>query len=275
MFEGEKPRTPSINMNMPTAARMYDWLLGGIDNYDVDKEACHRLLDIAPSSQLLARNNRSFLQRVIRILADDFGIDQFLDHGSGLPTQDNVHQIAQRINPDAKVVYVDNDPAVLAHARTRLLRNSNTRVLQADMRDTEEILAAAADGNFLNFGKKVAVLFVSVLHCLPDTNDDRAPAALIRKITQALAPGSIIVICQLVSDHDEVRDGVTELMRQATGGQWGRVRERGEVRAYFDGLKILPPGLCDVVDWRPTAAPPPQHLRPTDWVEWGGVAEIL
>ncbi|MFD3420085.1 SAM-dependent methyltransferase [Streptomyces decoyicus] len=273
MPQGEEPRAQSIDMHTPSAARMYDWLLGGVDNYLSDQEACRRLLDIAPSSQLLARNNREFLQRVVRFIAREREIYQFLDHGSGLPTQDNVHQIAQRINPHSKVVYVDNDPIVIAHGRTRLHQNRNTKILRADMRDTELILDSV-DG-FLDMNRPVAALFVSVLHCLPDTDDDRSPAALVRKVAAALAPGSVVVICQLVSEDPKVRQGVTDLMAEVTHGQWGRVRERAEVRTYFSGLKIIEQDLGDVVDWRPTAPPPPPRLRPTDWVEWGGIGEVV
>ncbi|MFC9742693.1 SAM-dependent methyltransferase [Streptomyces noursei] len=272
MPRGEEPRAQTIDMHTPSAARMYDWLLGGVDNYLSDQAACRRLLDIAPSSQLLARNNREFLQRVVRFIAAERKIDQFLDHGSGLPTQDNVHQIAQRINPDSRVVYVDNDPIVLAHGRTRLHQNDNTKILQADMRDTEEILNSV--NGFLDLERPVAALFVSVLHCLPDTDDGRSPADIVSKVAAALKPGSILVICQLVSEDPQVRQGVTDLMAEVTHNQWGRVRERGEVRAYFDRLQIIKPDLGDVVDWRPTAPPPPSHMRPTDWVEWGGVAEV-
>ncbi|MFE7276919.1 SAM-dependent methyltransferase [Streptomyces sp. NPDC057623] len=273
MTHGEKPQTHFIDTSMASAARMYDWLLGGTENYEVDRAACGKLLEIAPSSQHLARTNREFLRRVVRILATERGITQFLDHGSGLPTQDNVHEVAQRARPDAKVVYVDNDPMVLAHARTSLDDNENTRVLDYDMRETHSI-RQATDG-FLDWNRPIAALFVSVLHCLPDTDDERDPAAVIKAVADQLAPGSYMVICQLVSDDPAVRQGVTQLMEGATNGKWGRVREPSEVRRYFDHLEIEdPPGLVNVMDWRPDSPPPPDDRRPTDWVEWGGVGRI-
>ncbi|MBM7166850.1 SAM-dependent methyltransferase [Streptomyces sp. G44] len=273
MDNGEKPQTHFIDTSNASAARMYDWLLGGTENYEVDRVACQELLTIAPSTQQLARSNRDFLRRVVRFLAAEKRITQFLDHGSGLPTQDNVHEVAQRVRPGAKVVYVDNDPMVLAHARTSLDDNENTMVVDYDMRRTHDIRQATE--GFLDWGEPMAALFVSVLHCLPDTDDERDPAAVIRAVTDQLVPGSYVVICQLVSDDAAVRDGVTRLMAKATHDNWGRVRETHEVRRYFDSLEIeTPPGLGDVIDWRPDSPPPPAHLRPTDWVEWGGVGRV-
>ncbi|WP_185036606.1 SAM-dependent methyltransferase [Streptomyces candidus] len=270
MPHGEKPRTEEIDMNTPSVARMYDWLLGGVENYASDREACAQLLKIAPSTQLLARNNRAFLRRVVRTLVTEFGITQFLDHGSGLPTQDNVHQIAQRIDPNCRVAYVDNDPIVLAHGHASLQENDRTLIVQQDMRETAKIREATE--GFLRWDRPIAALFVSVLHCLQDTDDARDPAAVVRAVAGQLAPGSCMVICQLVSEDLAVRDGVTQLMDVTTGGRWGRVRTEEEVRRYFDGMSIVAPGLTDVVDWRPDSVPPPKEHRPTDWVEWGGVA---
>ncbi|GHA78213.1 SAM-dependent methyltransferase [Streptomyces termitum] len=273
MAYGEKPQTRTIDSSYASAARMYDWLLGGTENYQVDREACGELLRIAPSTQQLARNNRAFLRRVVRYLVQERGITQFLDHGSGLPTQDNVHEVAQRFDRDAKVVYVDNDPMVLAHAKTYLNDNSNTHVLDIDFRETEAIHRATS--GFLDWTKPIAALFVSVLHCIPDSPDETDPAAVIREVAGRLAPGSCMVICQLVSDDPVVRNEVTRLMDEATAGHWGRVRERDEVARYFDGLETIePPGLVDVIDWMPDSSPPPLERRAKDWVEWGGVGVI-
>ncbi|MBH1938837.1 SAM-dependent methyltransferase [Streptomyces sp. AV19] len=277
MVHSEKQKAPRIDVNTPSAARMYDWLLGGIDNYLPDREACAELLEIAPSSQALARSNRAFLRRVVAVLVEQYGVEQIIDHGSGLPTRDNVHQVAQRINKNCRVVYVDNDPLVLAHGRTSLEENSNTAVIQADMRDTGVIFDHEETRRLIRPGHRTAALFVSVLHCLPDTDDDRSPAALIRRVAgvlRELGPGNFLVMCQLISDNPDVRRKVTQLMARKTGDKWGRVRERDEVEAYFRGLQVLEPGLVDVVDWRPDVAPPPAALRPTDWVEWGGLAQL-
>ncbi|MFE2928278.1 SAM-dependent methyltransferase [Streptomyces goshikiensis] len=269
---GQDPHTPLIDMHTPSVARMYDWLLGGVENYASDRAACADLLRIAPSTQLLARNNRAFLRRVVRILVEDYGIQQFLDHGSGLPTQDNVHEVAQRAHPDCKVAYIDNDPMVLAHARTMLDENAGTVVVHADLRETGRIRRETEP--FLDWDQPIAALFVSVLHCIPDGDEHRSPALVVRETADLLPDGSFMVICQLVSDDPVVRHDVTKLMEDATHGNWGRVREPHEVRRYFDGLEILDPGLVDVVDWRPDGLPPRAQDRPTDWVEWGGVARV-
>ncbi|WP_030022814.1 SAM-dependent methyltransferase [Streptomyces monomycini] len=274
MRDGEKCISHAIDVHTPSVARMYDWLLGGIDNYQSDRNACAELLTIAPSTQALARNNRAFLRRVVRVLAKEYRIRQFLDHGSGLPTQDNVHQIAQGIDPASRVVYIDNDPIVQAHGRTTLAANDRTAVINADMRDTEVIFAHPAVQRLIDLTQPVAALFVSVLHCLPDTGDDKAPGTLVKRVAARLPAGSLMVICQLVSDKPSVREGVTALMERSTHGNWGRVREQREVAAYFEGMRVIRPGLTDVVDWRPDAQPPPPERRATDWVEWGGVAQL-
>ncbi|MFD3950191.1 SAM-dependent methyltransferase [Streptomyces albidoflavus] len=272
MTRGEKPPTHHIDMNTPSVARMYDALLGGVYNYRVDRDACNELLRIAPSTQLLARNNRAFLKRVVRILHQEHGVRQFLDHGSGLPTQENVHEIAQGLDDGCRVAYVDNDPMVHAYGRTTLAENDNTMVIDADMRCTSTIFDRVED--FFDWQEPVAALFVSVLHCLKDRSDDLDPHAMITRVVDRLPPGSFLVLCQLVSEDAAVRDGVTLLMERATGDRWGRVREPDEVRAFFAGLEVVDPGLVDVVDWRPDTPPPPPEMRATDWVEWGGVARL-
>ncbi|TPQ23504.1 SAM-dependent methyltransferase [Streptomyces sporangiiformans] len=261
---------PNFDISTPSVARMYDWLLGGTDNYASDREACGALLEIAPSSRELALTNRAFLRRVVRFLADDCGIRQFLDHGSGLPTRDNVHQVAQRIHADARVAYVDNDPIVLAHGRTMLAENDQTAVLCADLRDTDEILDHEDVRRLIRDDEPTAALFVSVLHCLPDKDD---PAALLRRVADRLAPGSYMVVCQLVSDDARVREGVTDLMAGATGGRWGRVRSKAEVRTFLDGWELLDPGLVEVSTWRPDSDLTVWR-EGNEWEEWGGVVRL-
>ncbi|MFI9586971.1 SAM-dependent methyltransferase [Streptomyces sp. NPDC052236] len=258
-----------IDVGTPSVARMYDWLLGGIENYESDRKACAALLKVAPSSRELALNNRAFLRRVVRYLAKERGIRQFLDHGSGLPTQDNVHQIAQSIDPASRVVYVDNDPIVLAHGRTTLEENGRTAVIHADMRRTDDIFGHPDVERLISRTEPTAALFVSVLHCLPDGDD---PGALVRGVAERLAEGSFLVVCQLVSDRADVRQGVTDLMEKATHGRWGRVREKHEVAAYLAGMDIIEPGLVDVTQWRPDSEVLPR--RPEEWEEWGGVAQL-
>lgn len=258
-MQADKQLSTEIDANVPTAARMYDFYLGGKDNYAADRAAVGELDKVVPSTRRLALNNRRFLQRVVRVLAEDYGIRQFLDHGSGLPTQDNVHQVAQRVAPDSRVVYVDNDPMVLVHGRALLDQNDQTAVIHADMRATEEIFSHPDTQRLIDFSQPVAVLFNSVFHCIPDSDTD-GPRAVVRRVTERLAPGSFAVMCQLVSEDAEVRKFVTDFMDQATQGHWGRVREPKDVEALFDGMDILEPGLVEVSTWRPDTEVAPRQL---------------
>ncbi|MGW5122322.1 SAM-dependent methyltransferase [Streptomyces noursei] len=273
MSQGEPPQHEKrpVDVEKPSVARMYDYYLGGRNNYAVDQKACDELSKQVPSTKILAQNNRRYLRRVVHVLAAEYGVRQFIDHGSGLPTQDNVHEVAQRVHHDARVVYIDNDPIVLAHGRALLKTDKNTEVIQADMRDTEYIFAHPSVRRLIDLSQPTAALFVSVLHCIPDRDD---PAGLIRHVARKLGPGHFMVICQLVSDRPSIRSWVTDFMRTSTGGNWGRVREHREVDRYFDGMEILPPGEpTEVSLWRPEDLAPKQ---PSDeWIEYGAVARIL
>ncbi|MGW7412609.1 SAM-dependent methyltransferase [Streptomyces sp. NPDC054863] len=260
-----------MDLSVPSAARMYDWLLGGSNNFAADQAACEQLLETAPSTKALALNNRWFLQRVVRTLAADHGIKQFIDFGSGLPTQDNVHQIAQRVHSDARVVYVDNDPVVLAHGRSLLDENDRTAIVSSDMAKTEEIFNDEEFKRLINLDEPVAALFVSVLHCIPDAGD---PRGVVRRVLEKLPRGkSFAVICQLVSDDEQLRNEVTEMMRRQTNDNWGRVREVSDVEGYFEGLEVQEPGLVDVTDWRPDSELQ-QRQRSIEWTEFGGLAKL-
>jgi hypothetical protein len=271
MSTGKKLST-EIDASVPTAARMYDHYLGGKDNYAVDRAACEELDKVVPSTRALALNNRRFLQRVVRTLAQEYGLRQFLDHGSGLPTQNNVHQVAQGIDPDSRVVYVDNDPMVLVHGRALLEQNERTAVIQADMRETEGIFSHPDTQRLIDFSQPVALLFNSVFHCIPDSETD-GPPAVVRRVTERLAPGSFLVMCQLVSEDPQVREFVTDFMDKATQGHWGRVREEKDVAQWFEGLEILEPGLVEVSTWRPDSEVAPRQLT-HEWVEFGGVGRL-
>ncbi|MFI8258493.1 SAM-dependent methyltransferase [Streptomyces filamentosus] len=259
-----------VDLSVPSAARMYDWLLGGNNNFEVDQEACELLLEVAPTSREIALNNRWFLQRVVQVLAREHGIRQFIDFGSGLPTQRNVHQIAQEVDPGARVVYIDNDPVVLALGQSLLDENDNTTILPFDMTDTDGIFAHTDLQRLIDFTEPVAALFVSVLHCLPDS---AGPKQLVERVVSRLAPGSFVVVCQLVSDDPRVRHGVTELMRQQTHDNWGRVREKADVEKIFENLIVEEPGLVDVTDWRPDSEIQ-QRQRSIEWTEYGGLGRI-
>ncbi|MFF9408478.1 SAM-dependent methyltransferase [Streptomyces anandii] len=268
----ENHLSTKIDENVPTAARMYDHYLGGKDNYAADRAACEELDKVVPSTRRLALNNRRFLQRAVRTLAEEYGIRQFLDHGSGLPTQDNVHQVAQRIDPKTHVVYVDNDPMVLVHGRALLQQDERTTVIHADLRQTDEIFSHPETERLIDFSQPVAVLFNSVFHCIPDSETD-GPMAVVRRVRERLAPGSVMLMCQLVSEDPEVRAFVTDFMAQATQGHWGRVREREDVAEWFRGLEILEPGLVEVSTWRPDTEVAPRQLT-NEWIEFGGLGMV-
>lgn len=262
-----------VDFTIPSVARMYDYALGGKDNYAADREAVAHLESMLPGTTQLCLTNRAFLRRAVRLLAEEYGVRQFLDHGSGLPTQDNVHQVAQRVDPEARVVYVDNDPIVLAHGRALLAENDRTHVVQADMRDLDGIYGHPEVTRLIDFSRPVGVLFVSVLHCLPDED----AAGLLPAVTARLAPGSFVVANQLVSENATIRREVTAFMVESTQGNWGRLRQPHEVERYFDGLEVLEPGLVEISRWRPDSDFP-RRTAESDlheaWVEFGGVARV-
>ncbi|MFI9833749.1 SAM-dependent methyltransferase [Streptomyces sp. NPDC051913] len=268
--EGARVLPYGVDVTVPSVARMYDHLLGGRDNYPADRAACDELLHHVPSMRELALNNRQFLRRVVHVLAAEYGIRQFIDHGSGLPTQDNVHEVAQRVDPDSRVVYIDNDPIVRRIGGLLLESNENTAVLQADMRDTDAIFSSEPVDRLIDPTEPVAALFVSVLHCLPDSSQ---PARLIAQVADRLPAGSMMVVCQLVSDSAQVRDVVTRLMDVQTQGHWGRVREKADVAAFCAPLDLVEPGLVEVSAWRPGQDDVPAQLT-WEWEEYGGVGFV-
>ncbi len=197
------PRHPAgIDTSRPNPARIYDALLGGKDNFPADRDAAEAILDVAPPARRGAKENRAFLQRAVRYLAREAGIRQFLDIGTGLPTQGNVHQIAQAIAPDARVAYVDHDPVVHVHANALLADNTTTVAVLADLREPEVILGHPEVRRVLDFTRPLAVLLVAVLHFLRDEED---PAGIVARLRDAMAPRNYVVIGQ---DHRRLPAGV-------------------------------------------------------------------
>lgn len=259
---------PDIDTRMPSVARGYDYMLGGTDNYEADRRAAEALEDMFPGTYALARNNRRYLERVVRYLAAECGIRQFIDHGTGLPTQNNIHQVAQSIAPGSRVVYVDNDPVVLAHGRVKALlaEDNSTAFIEADACDTGMILSHPDTQRLINFDEPVAALYISFLHCIPDARD---PLGIVRQLVGRLAPGSYLAISHLVSDDPQTREKITGFMVQASGGNWGRVRQKEEVREFFGDLEIIEPGLVNVTAWHPDGREEEQTF---EWLEYGGLA---
>ncbi len=242
----------SFDTSVPNVARIYDYWLGGKDNFAADREAAERSAKAVPQLPWLSRENRRFLGRAVRFCADA-GITQFLDIGSGLPTMDNVHEVAGQGAADPHVVYVDNDPVVISHAQA-LLSSPRTSAIRADLARPREILEDAEVRRLIDFGRPVAILIVATLHFVPDEAD---PAGAVAKLRDAMVPGSYLVI-----SHVEVSpahgagtqprsETAVELGEAQRGTPMAPVRSRKEIAAFFGDLTLLEPGLVDVWDWRP------------------------
>ncbi|MFE9103246.1 SAM-dependent methyltransferase [Actinomadura geliboluensis] len=244
---------PSYDTGTPSPARMYDYFLGGKDNYAADRAAAEQVK--AAVGDVLCHatvwENRRFLQRVVRHLAEA-GIDQFVDLGTGLPTQGNVHEVAQEVVPDAHVVYVDNDPIVLAHGRALLATNATTTVITADARDPEAILGHADLRALIDFSRPVAVLSIALFHFIPDDDD---PAGIVAAFRERLAPGSYFALSHLTTDGTpaEELERVVEVYRKATSPIVFRPPER--IASFFAGFELVEPGLTRPWKWRPEYGP--------------------
>jgi SAM-dependent methyltransferase len=238
--------------DVPHPARVYNVWIGGKDHFPPDRKAAAEVASCRPQVVAGARANRAFLGRVVRYLAGQRGIRQFLDIGPGLPAPGSTHKVAQAIAPESGVVYVDNDALVLAHARALLTssREGVCEYLDADLRDTETILTQAA--RTLDFTQPAAVILVAVLHFLADPDD---PAGVVAALAGALAPGSFVVISHLTADFapDEVASGVAAYNALVPAGITARTHR--EVTALFGGLALVPPGVVPVSEWRPDHAP--------------------
>ena len=239
---------PGFDTSVAHQARMYNYWLGGKDNFAADREAAEEALAAYPGMANLARANRAFLGRLIRYLAGEAGIRQFLDIGTGIPTASNTHQVAQEVAPECRVVYVDYDPVVLAHARALLTSTPEgaTDYIDADLRNPGDILEKAA--RTLDFTKPLAVTMLAILHAI---GDDEDPNGIVAQIIAAVPSGSYLAISHLPSDLEpklaESRDRVNRLSRQ----QYTH-RSHAEVLRFFDGLEMVEPGLVELRKWRPT-----------------------
>jgi hypothetical protein len=264
------PRILDVDTDKPHPARMYDYYLGGKNHFAADRETADRALRSWPAGRIGLRENRKFLGRAVRYLAAEAGIRQFLDIGAGLPATNNVHEVAQRAAPGARVVYVDNDPLVIAHARALLVGSfpGSTSYIQADVRDPYEILDEAMA--YLDFSQPVALMLVAVLHYIPDGDK---PEEITSTLLDSLPPGSYIAASHITPEHaPEWLGGVQDVYRQA--GIPMHPRESDQfARICFEGLEIIPPGVVLVSEWRPdTAGPRP---TPAEVGCYGGIARKL
>jgi hypothetical protein len=253
---------PDFDTRVPHIARIYDYWLGGKDNFAADREAAEKAMAATPTIVPGVRANRRFLGRSVRYLAEA-GVRQFLDIGTGIPTADNTHEVAQSVDPQARVVYVDNDPIVLSHARALLTSTTApTAYIDADARDTRRIVDRAAE--LLDFGQPVAVMLIAILHCVPDEDD---PYRLVGDLMDAVPQGSYLAVTHPARDQLEVANRAEELLTKAMG-QKVTFRTREEVSRFFTGLELLDPGVVPIQDWRPDSI---QDIHSAPTAMWGGV----
>jgi hypothetical protein len=262
---------PEIDTSKPHPARMYDYYLGGKNHFAADRETAEKGLAAWQAGRTAARENRAFLGRAVRFLVAEAGVTQFLDIGTGLPTTNNVHEVAQEIEPSARVVYADNDPLVLAHARALLTSSpeGRTAYIHADLRDPGSILSDPAVGEVLDFGQPVALMLVAVLHFVPDEFE---PARVLRTLTDALPSGSYLVASHITGEHDPVGPATGAAAYRAAGLP-AQLRDGDEfARLAFSGLELVPPGVVLVSEWRPDTTGPRPTPSEVSW--YGGVARI-
>ncbi|WP_219414668.1 SAM-dependent methyltransferase [Pseudonocardia nigra] len=235
-----------IDLDRPSAARVYDYFLGGAHNFAVDRQLAEAIASMTPNIGDTMRANRSFLRRMVRYLIGE-GVTQFLDLGSGIPTVGNVHEVAQQADPDARVVYVDVDPIAVSHSRAILADDPNTTAIQADVREVDRILADPETRRLLDLDRPVAVLLLGVLHFVPDSDD---PAGLVARLRDAISPGSFVA--QVNVTHEDQPPEVIEA--QKLSGRTGtpiHLRSRAELLAQFAGMSLVEPGLVHIPLWRP------------------------
>ena len=236
-----------IDVTVPSVARIYDHLLGGKDNFAADRAAAARLIELVPEARKIARDNRSFLVRAVRFLAE-VGVRQFIDLGTGIPTSPNVHEVARKTAPDARVVYVDHDPVVLAHSRALLATDDGVAAIKGDFRDVGGVLGAPELTGMIDFSQPVAVLFLSVLHFIDDAEH---PGQIVAGFRDRLAPGGYLVISAIGSEGVDAStaEAASELLRAARTP--AVARSRAQLMEFFAGCELVPPGLVSVVGWRP------------------------
>jgi hypothetical protein len=233
-----------IDTSRPHPARMYDYFLGGKDNYEVDRAAAARVIEAAPEVRVSVRANRAFMRRAVRFLADN-GVRQIIDIGTGLPTSPNVHEVAQSADPGVRVAYVDNDPIVRAHAGALLTGVGNTRIVLGDLRDPQAILQHPGIRELIDFDQPVGLLLVAILHFV---TDEEGPGKIVATLRDALPAGSYLVLSH-ATDLRGDRTEAASVYQRATATM--NLRTHAEITRLFDGFDIVEPGLVQVPFWRP------------------------
>ncbi|MBO0771621.1 MAG: SAM-dependent methyltransferase [Actinobacteria bacterium] len=255
---------PAFDTSIAHIARVYDYWLGGKDNYEADRRAGDQAIQAYPDTVSSVRANRAFLARVVRYLAGEAGIRQFLDIGTGIPTANNTHEVAESVAPGSRVVYVDNDPVVLAHARALLIGGSEgaTDYIDADLRDTDTIVAQAA--TTLDFSQPVAVMLIAILHVISEDDD---PYGIVATLMDAVPPGSYLAMSQVASDVEPEKMAETSNRLNRLMAQQVTYRTHAQVTRFFDGLDLVDPGVVLVQNWRPDSEIEASRRS----VMWGGV----
>jgi len=257
---------PKVDATTPHPARVYDYWLGGKDNFAIDRELAQVMIDAYPGVIVGVRTQRAFLGRAVRYLVNEAGIRQFLDIGTGLPAADNTHEVAQRAAPESRIVYVDNDPMVLAHARALLTstRQGATAYIDADLRDVETIRYEAEAT--LDFSKPIAVVLLGIMQFI---DDRERPQSIIDALMGATVPGSHLVLGQPAKDVSEAAAEAGARVLAQMGKGPGGIRTRAQILRFFDGLEMVEPGLVQLPHWRPDPDDEP-FTEPVPF--WAGVA---
>jgi hypothetical protein len=246
-------RADQIDTSRPHPARIYDYLLGGKDNYEVDRDAGDRLAQVAPEARPGVRANRAFMNRAVRYVVGE-GVRQILDVGTGLPTSPNVHEVAAETASDVRIAYVDNDPIVNTHANILLNRSNETSIVLADLREPEVILEHPDVRRVIDFDQPVALLLIAILHFI---RDEEEPYRIVRTLCDALPAGSFLVLSHVTADYYGDRgkaEATKKVYEQATAT--ANLRNKSEVEAFFTGLELVEPGLVQVPFWRPDGPVP-------------------
>jgi hypothetical protein len=267
--EGRPP--VDLRTDIPHSARVYDYLIGGKTNYDPDRAAGDASVRAWPSLPISMQQTRIFMHRVVRKLAREHGMRQFLDIGTGIPTRPNLHEVAQEVAPDARIVYVDNDPIVLIHARALMksTREGRTAYIDADIRDPESILGAQALNDVIDLKKPVVLSLIAIVHFVLDEDD---PQGIVRRLMEHLVPGSFLALTVFSGDSDPERIAGVGREYNARGIPL-QIRDRGEAERFFDGLELIDPGVTPVHHWHPDpVAGSGGSVRDSDIAMYGGVA---
>ena len=254
-----------IDTSVAHPARMYDYYLGGKDNYQIDRDAAEEVLAVLPEGRDMARANRAFLGRAVRYLGRQ-GIRQFLDIGTGIPGPDNTNDVAHSVQPEARVVYVDNDPIVLTHATALLARHDpkRTTVIQADLRDPDSILEHPDALRVLDFDQPIAILLVAVLHFIKHAED---PARLVERLKRVMSPGSYLVVSHGTGDFEPER-AISAIQGYRQASAPFVLRSREQITSFFDGLELVEPGVVQIPWWQPDGEVGPEAEQ--IWI-YGGI----